>query len=175
MQRLNIIDVGSMPPRLGGSAFLNYWIVKELSKRHDIRVITETALDDMIKQELHNKDGGEDFQVLRKIINYLPSTEVPDPVYWVHRTHAINSELQKQIQESKPDIIVLGHETFQLVVKDTVKNVCKKQKIPVVTIVNGALTPKIMDKKFNKMRKSILSAYKLTDVFIPISTCIYII
>jgi glycosyltransferase involved in cell wall biosynthesis len=162
MSRFNILAVGQFPPHPGGAALSLYQLLDELSKLgHRVRVLAPIAEAARAEgQDLSAYDRRIDvtrfpvpyFQLMAKI------TDNDD--YFRIESEAITRLLGQLIAEDRPDLILVGRETYAMLTSP----IAQSAKIPVLLRVAGATTIAIEQGRLSpKLTEKLLAGYHLAD------------
>jgi len=136
--RLDIVYVGTLPPHPGGSATVGGQLVVGLAQRgHRVRTvapITAAALQ-----------SGDEFAqthtavaVCRFVVPHFESSpdHPPPDSYRESEGQQISAALKRLIADQRPDIIVIGRETFAWHVPD----LAARYDLPTILLVHGGTT-----------------------------------
>jgi len=168
VRRLDILYVGMLPPHPGGSAISWFQVLGGFTRRgHAVRAvapITEAALR-----------GGDEFatshpeiEVTRFLVpHFYTGPNVPaSEAYRSLERRQIEAALGRLIAERRPDVIVVGRETFALHVPD----VARRHGVPCLLGIRGNTTIAILNGTYPEaMAQELLAEYRKADLLVSVA------
>jgi glycosyltransferase involved in cell wall biosynthesis len=162
---LNLLFVGTLPPRLGGAAIANSQLLNGCSALgHIVR-----ALAPIPDEALHSPDTFAIDSPRLSVTRYrIPAFEnSPDvPASEHHRQlegQQIQTMLPALIAEKRPDIIIIGREAFAWYVPD----LAKAYNIPCLLMVHGATTTGILNGSYPAaLAQQLLDQYRRVNLIV---------
>jgi len=135
---MKILYIGTLPPHNGGSAILAFELLDGLAKRgHKINAISPITKNAI---ELGDKFANENehITITRYIVSYFENSpdKPPSDEYRNLEGKQIKDAMLKALSKEKPDIIIIGRETFAWYVP----NIALEYSIPSVQLIQGATT-----------------------------------
>jgi len=111
--RLSILNIYTLPPHLGGSAFSNAELVMGLAKLgHHVQAIspiTPEKFEQEKKVPSWNFDG---LHIERIVLDYLSPSIPPTSDYRKVKGDKIREAFDRLLKRSRPDIVIMGRESF---------------------------------------------------------------
>ncbi len=159
---LDILYVGTLPPHPGGSAIVGYQLLEGFARLgHRVRAIAPITPDreDTFTSSYPEID-------VRRIV--LPHFEMPPHFPYSPETIAleklgIEREMKEMIRQRRPDLIVIGRETYVRYVPD----IANAHSLPCLLMIHGGLTHGIIDGSHDpQLAAQLLSEYRKADVVI---------
>src|SRR4030067_3788531 len=164
---MKILYVGTLPPHNGGTAVLGYQLLKGLAKLgHTINAIspiTKKAL------ELGDKfaTGTKYITITRYLVPYFESSpdKPPSDEYRSLEREQIKDAILNIPVIRKPDIIIIGRETFAWYVPD----IALEYSIPSVLLIQGATTFGILKQTIpGEMADNLLKQFRKVNLLIVV-------
>ena len=165
---MKILYVGTLPPHNGGTAVLGYQLLKGLAKLgHTINAIspiTKKAL------ELGDKfaTGNKYITITRYLVPYFESSpdKPPSDEYRSLEREQIKDAILNIPVIRKPDIIIIGRETFAWYVPD----IALEYSIPSVLLIQGATTFGILKQTIpGEMADNLLNQFRKVNLLIVVA------
>jgi len=157
---VNILYVGTLPPHPGGSAILSLSLLKGLAGLgHSVRAIHPITKDHPLPNEAHSKNK-ESIVYHRYTVEFFetsPDSPVPDE-YRRQEGKRLRSIMEDLIREDRPDVLIIGRESFSWYVADT----AIKHSIPTLMLIQGgtingmirrSLPAQVIETFFNQFKK----------------------
>lgn len=136
-RELNILNVGPMPPRTGGSCFVNNETLTSLSRNgHYVRCITQAPKSQIIDPNYDAAWRGSGVQVYPVVADFVQSSQRLSDEETNNRKRDIIDQMYQLIDESRPDVVMTGHESYAYYVNEA----ARKRGLPVVQILHGTPT-----------------------------------
>ena len=142
VKNLNILYVGKLPPHPGGSAILGFQLLIGLANNgHSVRSIAP-----LTNERIQNKDtfavNYPEINVTRITVPYFDTSPdiPPSDEYRINEGKQIIKVMSQMISNDKPDIIVIGQESFAWHVPD----IAVANSIPSVLLFQGGTTHGIL-------------------------------
>lgn len=143
MRPLDILYVGTLPPHPGGSAIFGYQLLGCLAELgHTVRILAPTTPSARSRSTAFDRAHGE----LDTTRFDVPHFEIPPcfpyPPDYVRLEQAqVESGLAALLAQDRPDVIVIGRETYARYVPD----LAHAAGIPCLLIIHGGITHGIID------------------------------
>ncbi len=163
---LDILYVGPLPPHHGGSAVSAGLILSQIADEgHSIRAIAplrEGACEPQrIFEKSQHRIGIERFTTA---IDYTAPNLPPPPGYWEAERKQVRSRLQAQIERKRPDIVLIGRETYAA---HSVP-VAKANGLPMLLRISGAQAWGVYRGEFpESFRDEFCAALKAVSLICP--------
>lgn len=165
---MKILYVGTLPPHNGGSAVLAYELIKGLAKRgHKINAIspiTKKALEAGDKFAKENKY----IAIKRYLVSYFENSpdKPPSDQYRNIEGEQVRKEILNILSIEKPDIIIVGRETFAWYVPD----IANEYSIPTVLLIQGATTFGILKQTIpGEISRDLLKQFQKVDLIVVVA------
>ena len=165
---MKILYVGTLPPHNGGSAILGYQLLKGLAERgHKITAIspiTKMALKQGNKFAAENKN----ITIDRYVVPYFENSpdKPPSDEYRNLEKEQIKQALLNNLAIEKPEIIIIGRETFAWYVPD----ISLEYSIPSVLLIQGATTFGIIKQTIpGEMADNLLKQFRKVNLLIVVA------
>ena len=165
---LDILYVGTLPPHNGGTATVGALILEGLARNgHRVRAIvaglqTQAGIND------HYARTHPQIQIERFIVPYFESSPdvPPSDDYRAHEGEQIRNLLNDCISQRRPDLILIGRETFALHVPD----IANQHSIPTILLIHGTTIAGIQNKTIPENRAhQLLQQFYKTDRVIAVA------
>jgi|GEM_PF-994207 glycosyltransferase involved in cell wall biosynthesis len=136
-RELNILNVGPMPPRTGGSCFVNNETLTSLSKNgHYVRCVTQ-ASDSQVKDANYDSAWrGSGVEVYPVVADFVQSSQRLPEREVERRRRDIVDQMYQLIDDSRPDVVMTGHESYAYYANEA----ASKRGLPVVQVLHGTPT-----------------------------------
>ncbi len=165
---LNILYVGTLPPHPGGSAILAAHLIVGLDTLgHVVRAVAPIT-----SQALHNGDAFALNQpaiaVRRFLVPYFESSpNIPAPDDYRRLEGERSQEmLSLLIARERPDIIIIGRETFAWHVPD----LARTHSIPSILLVQGGTTFGLLKGSFTQAQaRQLLEQFRKVDLIVAVA------
>ena len=165
---MKILYIGTLPPHNGGSAVLAYELLKGLAKRgHKINAIspiTKKALEAGDKFAKENKY----ISIKRYLVSYFENSpdKLPSDQYRNIEGEQIKKEILNILSIEKPNIIIIGRETFAWYVPD----IAIEHSIPTVLLIQGATTFGILKQTIpGEISQNLLKQFQKVDSIVVVA------
>lgn len=167
MNRLNVINVGPTPPRVGGSAYANIETIMGLhNKGHRVRCVTCLSSSDFDVPDYDIAWRGSGIDVHPLEHQWIPSNVAPKKDYLEERSRLIGRKLKKLIREERPDVIMVGHESYSWYVN----KLSRAEGIPVVQVLHGTPTHGLSEGVYpEEVKSAFIDNLLSTDMVIGVS------
>ncbi len=162
---LSILFVGTIPPHPGGSAIANSHLLIGCAKLgHKVR-----ALAPITAEALQTRDvfaaGHSDIRVTRYMVpsfESFPNIPASDD-YRRLEGNQINDMLPAMIARERPDIIIIGRETFAWHVPD----LARTSSLPCILMIHGATTIGILTGTYSEvLAEQLLKQYRKVNLIV---------
>lgn len=167
-KKLNILYVGTLPPHTGGTAILGSQLLIGLTRLgHEVRAVAPIT-DEKLRSGDTFADNHPEIGVTRILVPYFESSpDIPPPdKYRKIEGEQIQKVMTALIVDQRPDIIIIGRETFVWHVPDLADVYC----IPCVLLIQGATTLGILKHTIPEdMARKMLEMYRKTNLMIVVA------
>jgi glycosyltransferase involved in cell wall biosynthesis len=164
---LNILFVGTLPPRLGGAAIANSQLLSGCAALgHAVRAVAPITDEASYSADTFAIDHPHISVIRYRIPSFENSPDVPASDH--HRQlegQQIQTMLPVLIAEKRPDVIIIGREAFAWYVPD----IASAYNIPCLLMVHGATTTGILNGSYPAaLARQLLERYrKVTLIVTP--------
>lgn len=165
--KLNILNIGTLPPHFGGSALTNAELISGLSHfGHSIRAIAPVKLEQLKRNHKDMNDNLKKVKIERYIFNYQSPSQPPSNSYLKKEYNTLNKVIQKTIDGFHPDVVIIGRESFCWYVPD----LCQKWNRPSIMIAQGSPTSGLLEEIYPEhIRLQFIEQFKKIDFIITVS------
>jgi len=168
-KNLNILCVGTLPPQPGGSAIFYYQLLVALARReHKVRVIAPIT-PEALQSGDHFAISHPELHVSRYIVPYFDvAPPIPFPrEYREQERVQLEEKLPVMISEDRPDVILIGRESFAWDVPEIARN----QKIPCVMLIRGgSRTSRLLSGSYpDDLAHCLLEEYRKVDLIVAVA------
>lgn len=137
VEKLKILNVGPMPPRTGGSCFVNNETLTSLALRgHEVRCITQSPQDQINSPNYDDAWAGSGVVVHPVVAEFVQSSKRLSEGEMSKRKRDITDKMHELIDESRPDVVMTGHESYAFYANEA----AQKRGIPIVQVLHGTPT-----------------------------------
>ena len=136
-KKLNILNLGPVPPRIGGSAFVNIETLISLAQKgHTVNCISNRTKSDLYVPGYDSawKKTGVNIDLIDA--QFIPSSVPPTEERLELQRKQILDKFYKYVDQQKPDVLMVGHESFSYYANEE----ARKLGIPVVQVLHGTPT-----------------------------------
>jgi len=164
---LGILNVGTLPPHLGGSALANAELIRGLVRLgHDVRVISPITPE---QYELEATCPSWDFRELaveRIALEYVSPSHPPPEAYRRKKGKRIAEAFDRLVEQSRPDIVMLARESFAWYVPE----LCRRWDLPSVLIACGTPTSGFLENIYAEaIQRELMNQYRKVDLIVTVS------
>jgi len=161
----NLVNIGHLPPRLGGSAMVNEELVRGLSEAHDwnIRLISHGL--ERFKGMLTPTLLGTSIPIEWFVMDYFPAHEDAPAEYTQKKNEMILNSLHKVMSTFPADAIMVGHECYAWSIPEL-----KQLGLPIALVTHGTPTHGLGQGIYsNESRDELLRCMGESDIVIAVS------
>lgn len=136
-KKLNILNIGHTPPRLGGSAFANIETLIALSEKgHKVNCITHLAPNHLSQENYNSSWKDTNVNVHPIELEFIPAAKPPSAEHMKKKKKLILDKFYTLVKKESPDVIMIGHESYSFYANEE----ARKLGIPVVQMLHGTPT-----------------------------------
>jgi len=168
MKKLNLLYVGMLPPHPGGSGISWSMLLNGfLLAGHDVRAIAPITPDDLEQGDVFaNEHPG--LRLQRYIVpHHFTGPNIPaPPEYIALEKREITRLLEKCIESERPDVLVIGRESFARHVPD----IARRHGIPTLLGIRGNTTMALVQDRYEAgLRAEYLDQFKKADLMVSVA------
>ena len=137
-RRLDVLYVGTLPPHPGGSAIVGAQLVSGLARLgHAVRAIAPITGRTRARGDRFVRATAA-VPITRFVVPYFESApnNAAGRAYRAREGRLVRAALEERIAERRPDVVVIGRETFAWHVPD----VSGRHRLPTIVLAHGATT-----------------------------------
>lgn len=136
-KKLDVIMIAPLPPRTGGSAFVNNEIATGLSKKgHNVRCIAQFPKETLQNSNYDLSWRGTGVEVYPIESPFVQSSTPLTEEQIEKKKEKISYEFRKLIDQNSPDVLLVGHESLSFYAND----LARKKGIPSIQSLHGTPT-----------------------------------
>jgi glycosyltransferase involved in cell wall biosynthesis len=162
---LDVLYAGPLPPQPGGAAIMCGQLLVGLARlRHRVRAVAPVTRD------AQDGEGGAllGVEITRYLVpSFVTNAAVPgSSTYWRRERKRLGSVLARLIDHARPDVLIMGQETFAWSVPD----VALPRSIPSVLLVHGAPSRAILDGTYPAaLATELLTRYRAASLIVAVA------
>ncbi len=163
---LDILYAGMLPPHHGGAALSAWQLVSQIARcGHSIRAISPLRAG--ASDHLPGRKGEQLQLTVERFtvpFDFIGPNNPPPPGYWELEQREVQSRLASQITARRPDLLLLGRESFAL----HAIPVAVAHKLPVVVRIGGGQTAAVSKGAFTEaFRRDFRATLASADLLCP--------
>lgn len=136
-KQLNILNIGPVPPRIGGSAFVNIETMIGLAEKgHRVRCISQLSKEHLEKPDYDFSWRGTSVEVFPIEAPFIQSSKPLTDEEIKNKQDIILDRFHTLVDGDIPDVVMIGHESYAFYANEE----ARKIGIPVVQVLHGTPT-----------------------------------
>lgn len=163
--RLDVVFVGVLPPHPGGSAITSALLLSGIARSgHTVRALVPVAEQTRgLSQAFAARNPDIRFTFFPVPYHNVTAESPPPADYRAKQRRSVRRGLRGILDERRPDVVIIGRETFASCVVPLVK----EARLPCVLRVSGSLADAVVRGAYPKrLQSGVTSAFRRADVVV---------